>query len=639
MDRRFIEHYEAELTHLRQVAGEFSRSYPDIAPRLDLSRDGLCDDPHVERLLEGFAFLTARIQLRLEAEFPRFTQGLLETIYPHYLAPMPATAIVHFEPKLEDPKSLLSGYAIPRGTRLRAFTGDAEDKPCTFTTAHPVTLWPIQLVRADYLAGDLSAVGLRPSDGATAVLRLRLQVPPNCTFAQLPLDRLTFYIKELGRILVAEPLYEDIFTRQNGLVIQSVQKPVQRLASLPAGHVRSVGFEDNEALLPVDARVFQGYRLLREYFACPQRFLFVELNGLNAGLRQCREREVDILILLKRRENPAADRSNQLEDRVDASHFSLFCTPAINLFSLADMDRIPLDSRFNEFRVVPDRIHPLDFEVFQVQSVTGYGMRSEQVQEFKPFYFAPNLRAESGAFFSTHRLVRPLTADEIQTGPESSYVGSEVYLSLVDAQCAPFRSDLLQLGVAALCSNRHLPIQVPWGKSSTDFEVGELPCTAVRCIGEPTKPTPAAPEGELTWRVISHLALNYFSLTGHAEGEADQDAAALRELLKVYADLGSGSDLAKPMRRISGLRTIRTGAVTRRLPELGPITFGRGLKVTLEFDEEPFAGLGVFLMGAVLERVLARAASVNSFVETAICTKQRQEIMLWPPRTGNRQML
>jgi type VI secretion system protein ImpG len=639
MDRRFIEHYEAELTHLRQVAGEFSRSYPDIAPRLDLSRDGLCDDPHVERLLEGFAFLTARIQLRLDAEFPRFSQGLLETIYPHYLAPMPATAIVNFEPKLSDPKALLTGYSIPRGTRLRAYTSDSERKSCLFTTAHPVTLWPVQLVRADYLAGDLTTLGVRASDNATAVLRLRLQVAPNCTFAQLALDRLTFYIKELGRILVAEPLYEDIFARQNGLVIQTTQKPAQRLATLPASRIRSVGFEDDEALLPVDARVFQGYRLLREYFACPQRFLFAELNGINSALRQCKDREVDILILLKARENPVADRSAQLEDRVDASHFSLFSTPAINLFPLPDMDRIPIDSRFNEFRVVPDRIHPLDFEVFQVQSVMGYGMRSEEIQEFKPFYFAPNLRPDSGAFFTTHRVVRPLTVDEAQTGPESSYTGSEMYLSLVDAQCAPFRSDLLQLGVSALCSNRHLPLQIPWGKGGTDFEIGELPCVAVRCIGEPTAPTPAAPEGELTWRMISHLSLNYFSLTGCDPNDVPADAAALRELLKIYADLGTGSDLSKPLRRISGLRTIRTAATTRRLPGSGPITFGRGLKVTLEFDEEPFAGLGVFLIGAVLERFLARAASINSFVQTAIRTKQRQEIMLWPARTGNRQML
>jgi type VI secretion system protein ImpG len=639
MDRRFIQHYEAELTHLRQVAGEFSRSYPEIAPRLDLSRDGLCDDPHVERLLEGFAFLTARIQLRLEAEFPRFTQGLLETIYPHYLTPTPATAIVHFEPKLNDPKSLLAGYGIPRGTQLRAFTGNTDHKPCAFTTAHPVTLWPLQLIRADYMAGDLSSAGVKASDNAAAVLRLRFQLPQGCTFAQLPLDRLTLYIKELGRIPVAEPLYEDIFTRQNGLVIQTAQKPAQRLATLPAGSVRSVGFEDNESLLPIDARVFQGYRLLREYFACPQRFLYVELSGLKGGLQQCKEREVDVLVLLKRRENPTADRSSQLEDHVDASHFSLFSTPAINLFPVDEIDRIPLDNKFNEFRVVPDRIHPLDFEVFQVQSVTGYGMRSEEVQQFKPFYFAPNLRAESGAFFTSHRVTRPLTADEIQTGAESSYVGSEVYLSLVDAQCAPFRSDLSQLGVTALCSNRHLPLQIPWGKGATDFQIGELPCTSVRCIGELTAPVAAEPEGELTWRTISHLALNYFSLTGQDAGGEPVDAAALRELLKVYADLGTGSDLAKPLRRISGLRTIQTSAVTRRLPEPGPITFGRGLRVTLEFDEEPYAGLGVFLIGAVLERFLARAASINSFVETAIRTKQRHEIMLWPARMGNRRML
>jgi len=635
MDRRFIEHYNDELVHLRQVAGQFARANPSIARRLDLSADGLCDDPHVERLLEGFAFLTARIQLKMAAEFPRFTQGLLETVYPHYVTPMPATVIAHCEPKLQDPKALLTGYAIPRGTKLKAFTGGAERRPCFFTTAHPVTLWPIELVRADYMVGDLNAVGVNSSD-ASAVLRLRLKVPANCTFSQLPVDNLAFYIKELGKIAVAELLYEDIFSRKQGLIVQSTQRPYQRLATLHGSTIQPVGFADDQALLPVDPRAFQGYRLLREYFAFPQRFLFFQLNGLNAALRTCKAAEVDLLLLLRPRENLAADRSPQLEDKVDASHLELFCTPAINLFALDEMDRVPVDSRFNEFQAIPDRVHPLHEEVFQIQTVTGYG---SQEREFKPFYFASNLRPDGGAFFTTHRVPRQLTPEEIRVGGETSYAGSDVFVSLVDAQCAPFQSDIIELGVKAFCTNRHLPILVPWNKGSTDFEIGQFPCTRIRCIGEPAPPMPAVPEGELTWRLISHLAFNHFSLLGSTDRNGPVDAAGLRELLKVYADLGTGSDISKPLRRIAGLKTVQTRTVTRRLPCPGPIAFGRGLNLTLEFDEKPMSGLGVFLIGAVLAEFLSRAASINSFVETIIRTEQRQEIMSWPARMGSRQML
>src|SRR5947207_15685675 len=124
MDERLLDHYNKELRHLREMAGEFAREFPKIAGRLALDKDAreVCPDPYVERLLEGFAWLAARVHLKLDAEFPRFTQALLETVYPHYLSPVPSMAIVRFEIDPPQP-ALAAGVAIPRGTSLTLSLG------------------------------------------------------------------------------------------------------------------------------------------------------------------------------------------------------------------------------------------------------------------------------------------------------------------------------------------------------------------------------------------------------------------------------------------------------------------------------------------------------------------------------------
>ncbi len=623
MDERLLEHYNTELRHLRESAGEFAREFPKIAGRLSLDKDAkeICPDPYVERLLEGYAYLAARVHLKLDAEFPRFTQSLLETVYPHFLSPIPSMAIVRFAPAENDP-ALAPGVAVPRGALLRHTPGKGERTACTFQTAQTVRLLPLRIVDASYYTRDLAQLNLPPQLPAKAAIRIRLEATAGVPFEQINLEPLVFFVR--GADELPALVCEQIFAHRSGLAVQSPTDRGRTLGTAPAASVRHVGFSDAEALLPPSPRSFEGYRLLREYFSFPQRFLFFELTRLTESSRRCKAAQLDLVIALK-----AAD--TRLENRVDASCFELFCTPVINLVS-KHLDRIDLSDRFSEFHVVPDHNRALDFEVFEIESVTGYASATGEQQEFRPFYLAKDTDVAEGAFYTTHRVPRVLTAKEKQFGRKSAYAGTEVYLSLVDANCAPYRPDLRQLGIKALCTNRHLPIQMAVGVGNTDFTMdANAPITAIRCLSGPTLPRPSAAEGRYSWRLISHLSLNYLSLIDF-EG---QGAAGLREILRLYAD-ATDRQMA---RQIDGVLNVQSRPVVRRAPTPGPITFARGLEVTVTLDESAFEGTGAFILGAALEQFLAKYVSLNSFTETVIKTRQRGEIIRWPAQIGRRQIL
>lgn len=631
MDRRILRYCERELSYLREAGQEYAKEFPVVAGRLALDVVP-CPDPYVERLLEGFAFLAARIHLKLDSEFPRFTQNLLETVYPHYLAPTPSMCIVQFQHRPGDEAALADGFPIARGSRIRSILGRGEQTACEYRTAHDVTLWPVRVSEAAYYTRDIASLEIPPQEliGVKAAMRLRLETTGGLTFDKLKLDNLVLHLKGNGD--QQSRLYEQIFAHGVRVVVQPVQRPTPWRHVIPAGRgLRQVGFEDSQALLPVSPRSFQGYRLLHEYFALPDRFAFVELAGLNAGLRRCEESKVDVIILLKQ-----ADLS--LENVLGPSQFLTSCTPVVNLFPKRT-DRISLSERFSDFLVIPDRTRPRDYEVYQVNAVTGHGARGEQQQqEFSPFYSARDFGAEGsaggGAYYTVQRVPRVLSEKEKRGGHRSSYAGSEVYLSLVDARSAPYHPDLRELSVETLCTNRDLPLFVAIGRGQTDFSIDfGAPVDAVRCVsGVPTPPRPSVAEGELTWRVISHLSLNYLSLT---DTDQRQGGAALRDLLSLYAD---GTDPAA-RKQVEGVRSITTRPLTRRVAAPGPIAFARGLEVTLTLDEMMFEGRGVFLLGAVLEHFLAKYVSLNSFTETVVKTVDRGEVMRWPARIGKRQIL
>lgn len=640
MDPRLLRYYNRELQHIREMGGEFAAEFPKIAGRLGL--DGFeCADPYVERLLEGFAFLAARVQLKIDSEFPRFTQHLLEVVCPHYLAPTPSMAVVQFQPTLAE-GALAAGFPVPRGTVLHSLMGKDDQTPCDYRTAHDVTLWPLEVAKAEYFAtaAAVTALELPEGQGARAAIRLRLRTTAGLTFNALALDSLPLFLR--GADQLPMHLYEQILANAVGVVVRPATRPVPWQQVLDRSQIRRVGFEDGQALLPYGPRSFQGYRLLHEYFAFPDRYMFVELTGLGPAVRRCTGSEIELILLL--------DRSDAaLDGKFDAGAFALFATPAINLFPKRT-DRIHLTDRVHEHHVVPDHTRPMDFEVYEITSVFGHGTSAEAEQEFLPLYAINDLSRHPGhrAFYTVHRLPRVLSARQKRQGPRSKYAGSEIFLSLVDSEEAPLPHSLRQLSLTALCTNRDLPLQMPVGKGNTDFTMESgAPIDSVRILAGPTRPKPSfaggairsgersleTPPGEVAWRLISHLSLNYLSLL---DDDRRQGAAALRDLLKLYGD---ASDSPTIQKQIEGVRSVGSKSIIRRVSTDDRLAFGRGVEVTVTCDESAFEGTGIFLLGAVLDQFFAKYVSINSFTQTVLRSTERGEVMRWPVRIGRRHTL
>ena len=625
MDPRLLQYYNLELQHLRETGAEFAEQFPKIASRLGMH--GLAvDDPYVERLLEGVGFLAARVQLKIDAEFPRFTQALLEIVYPHYLAPTPSMLVAQLKPDPNDP-NLAAGPSVPRGSTLSSMASSDEATSCEFRTSQGVTLWPIEVVSASYFsfAPDLPLNALPLAQRIKGGVRIRLKTTAGLKFKQTAIDRLCFYLA--GRDDVANKLYELFLGAGLGALVLPSAGATKWHELLPAAAIRPVGFTDEEALLPVTLRSFQGYRLLQEYFAFPQRYRFFEVTGLSRAFTRVEGDQLELVILLGRGDPT-------LEAVVDRSNLALFCTPAINLFDKR-ADRIHVNDSTHEYHVVADRTRPLDFEVYDVTEVVGHGIGTDSEQQFMPFYaaYSSDRDHQQSAYYTTRREPRLMSATAKRRGSRSSYIGSEVFLALVDPAQAPFSGDLRQLAIRTQCTNRDLVLQMPVGTGSSDLTLDvAAPVSSIRVLSGPSRPYAPLADGAVSWRAVSHLSQNYLSLV---QSTREEGAAALRDLLELYA----ASADASAMRQIEGIRSVNVGRVVRRLRGPGPLAFGRGLEITLQVDELAFEGASAYVLGSVLDRYFARHVSMNSFTETVLRSEGRGEIYRWVPQWGARPTL
>ena len=626
MDPRLLRLYENELAFVKDMGAEFAAEHPKVAARLDLGSTEVAD-PYVERLLEGFAFLTARIQLKMEAEFPTFTQSLLQMVYPHYLAPTPSMAVVRFRADPAAIRGMPEGVVLPAGSALRSLLGTEDQTNCEFRTGHAVHLLPIDITEAEYIssAAAVAALGLPEQRGVKAALRLRLKTSGDLPFNKIGLERLSLFLG--GPEGSRARLYEQLVANVASIFVRPTTRPLPWMDKLPPSAIRARGFDEDDALLPRAPESFDGYRLLQEHYAMPERFLFVDIEGMDRSVIRCAGGELDIVLLLNRSE-PVLATSFGLD------HIKLFCTPAINLFPRRS-DRVNLSEREVEHQIVPDRMRPLDFEVFSVESVEGYAADGSEAQRFMPFYAANDLSQNAGlrSYYLLRRQPRQLSSRARQRGPRSSYLGHEVLISLVDPEAAPFSHSLRQLGLDLLCTNRDLPLSMPVGKQNTDFTITvSAPVQSVRCEVGPTAPRPCRADGDYAWRFISHLGLNYLSLT---DTDTAQGAAALRELLRLYVP----SATSPAARQLESLLSVASHPVVRRIPGGGPVAVGRGLEVTLLMEEAAFGGNTGILLAAVLDRFFAKYVSINGFTETVLRSPERGEVMRWPMQIGRRPTL
>jgi type VI secretion system protein ImpG len=646
VDARLVRLYEDELAHLRELGRELAREHPK-AKHLGLEEMEVAD-PYVERLLEGFAFLAARVRLKLEAEQPRLIEQILQTLYPNFSAPVPSAMIVRLDVDATDP-NLARGFDVARGATVRSLVKRGQETQCEFRTAMAVTLWPLAITEARYFshAPDLGLTRIPAARSAKGGLRIKLELGGGLTWNQLALDRLVFYI-------AAE---DDVAYRLHGLVLGN---PIGSLVSQAAsglgaagrsvdsgkalGHaavderlwrdaasIAAVGFGADEAMLPEFDRMFSGHRLLQEVAALPQRLLFFEVNSLRERLAGLRGHTAEVVILFDRGDG-------ELGPLIDASSLALYCTPAINLVPKR-LDRVQLGPGSAEYHIVPDRLRPMDYEVHHIERVVGHGSSgTDSAREFAPLYRATHHRLPEGdGYFSMRRTARRASERQRQQGARvPGYLGDEVYLSLVDGEHGPYRQSLRQLSVLAQVSNRDLPVLLPRDGAGGSGSPGGTslwqldapgPITGVACLRGPTRPVSRRTEGDAGWQLVSQL-------TQHHLGPGDdpeQAAAALRAALRLY-----GPNEDSWIRQCDGVRALRVSTIVRRLPFAGPLSFGSGIALDLEVDDAAFQGTSAFLLGSVLERFFARHAAINSFTQLTLRGTQRGLIKAWPPRLGGR---
>lgn len=596
--------YNSELRFLREMAGAFAEANPKIAGRLRLSADDV-DDPHVARLMEGFAFLNARTRMKLDDDFPELTTALLDLLYPHYLKPFPSMAIMQVEPQT----GLQRHHVLPVGTDL--ITEPVDGESVRFRTGYPVDLWPVALTDARLSGLPLTAPNNPAAAGAVGVLRLSLAcTTPDVTFGTLGLDRLRFYLA--GPARSAQMLYELV---TGGVVSIALADDAadERPVLLDPGAIRAVGFGEDELLVPPGPAGDPAQVLLSEYHGFPEKFLFFDLSGLDAKALRDGGRTMEVFLYLNQ-VDPV------LERQVDPSDFRLFATPVVNLFA-QPAEPIRLFPGRYEHRIVPDARREATSEVYSVDHVTVADRRGVE-QAYHPFYAAGSGR--DGAYRYWHATRRASTA---------ASGGDDVFLVTVDAGGRSVADADHVASVSVTCTNRNLPADLPRGKGRPrlTFIQGGAQVAAATLITAAT-PTSRRPRGhESSWRLISHLSLGHLSV-------ADPALALdlVREMLALH-DTANGAEGRRVAKRLT---SIATRNATARAPAGGHIAFVGGTEVTLEFEDRRLSGSGAFLLGALLDRVFASMATINGFTRTRMLLKGEGDPWCqWPPRTGTRTLI
>ena len=497
MNREFLNLYNQELGILKEQASEFAKEYPGVADRLGgLLEDNL--DPMIGGLLQGAAFLAARVQLKLKHEFADFTTNLIDQLAPHYLAPTPSFMLIQARPKFGDP-ALREGRTIARGSHFEATYRELQrNVACRFTMVAPLTLWPFDIVKAEYFTSIAPMQALMPHVAVEGVSGLRLQLTvrgapriedepadkdaetrPELRFSSTRVKSLRFHL--LGQETAAVALYEQMFAHCRGLyfrMLDSFGDPVVIPGDVKM--LRQIGFDEGDALLPHNPQVFRGFDFLRDYFAFPRRYLGFELNDIGRVAAKLNAKTIDILFCFD-------DVNPLLSAAVRKDFFALYAAPGVNLFEKT-LDRIPVKSNQHEYPVIPDRSRALDFETNRVTKVYAHIPGAPQKVPVEPLYSAAAARSVTGLCYTIRRLPRRRTTEEKKYGPKSDYVGTEVFLSLGERSDPEEVRRVAELSVVALCTNRHLTEQLPVGESGADFRFVDDVDLDVVCVSGPTRP-------------------------------------------------------------------------------------------------------------------------------------------------------
>ncbi len=592
-EETILERYRDELVWLRRMGSRFAKKYPRLAKRLELS-EGPSPDPHVERLIEGVAFLIARLQHNLESELPDITAGLLAMLYPHFFQPVPAMAIAH----IRAPKGgagMTTSLKMPRHLQLYCTTA-FEKRTCRWRTAFDTEVWPVEVSEAVWESpAKYAFMGptSRVFSDVRSVLRLRLHSNGE-NFFNLRIPRLRVFLS--GEPRVTGALYELMTTQLHGVVSFDPGRVPGRNDSPDRGRIEPVGFGLDEVVLPTAPQGLRGYALLQEYFSLPEKFLFVDLIGLH---HKWVEKDLDVLICFK--------TSPRRKISVSPDTFMLGCTPVINLFEKIS-EPIYVEGDTYEYLLNPDARWERTTELHTIQSMKS--SIKDDGTRLEPLYGLGHRSEEGVTYFDVRRRV----------ARSDNMPGTDVWVTFVDAQLSRSLPETDIIRARITCTNRDLAQSVDEGEV---LHVEDGPHAEVKLLTRPTKQLSPPTQGETLWQLVSHLALSHIGLPSGPGA-----VAALLEQLRLYA-----FTTEDPIEnQLQAIEEVSRETVALRADDASWRGFVRVQRITVTINEDRFQGITPILLGHVLHNYFGLHASVNVFTQLELVSRQREGVWkLWPP--------
>lgn len=595
-DNEILRYYEAEMRYLREAGKEFAQAFPDRARMLNIDRIGE-RDPHVERLFEGFAFLMGRLRHKLDDELPELTEGLVSMLWPHYLRMIPSLSILELIPAagaLQRHETLPAGLEVvsdPVPLDTQAGLGDTVE--CPYRTTQAVDLYPLRMAEAGAYARD---------DGRS-VIRLRLALQAQSRSERLEVPRLRMYLHADRPVALA--LYAALTAQPLATQVRVPGYPADRPGSpqsMPGLRIEPVGFRADERLWPKPDNAFGGYQLLLEYFTFPEKFMFVDLVGLDMAAIPADAQYFDVEVVLAR---PFPD-----DMRFSAENIRLYCTPIINLFEL-EADPITVTHFETEYRVRAMEHHGQHVEAYSVDTVRGFEAGTGARFEYAPF---AAFRHRGGML--RHEMPERYFHTRVRRGPSGRFDTWVVLGGHAWEQQDTLPQETLSLSVTG--TNGMLPRKGLREAGISRMRGGFTNIAEVRNLTAPTLPVYPPTGDRFHWRVLSHLAPNYLSLL---------DAEVLRGSLALY----DWTDGELNRRRIAGITAVRH----RPLQKLAKGGLLRGVEIEVTLDSTRFAGEGdVELFGEMLNRLLSLYATLNLYTRLVIVAQPTGKRLEWPDSKG-----
>lgn len=597
--------YNSELQSLKTLAREFSKEYPKIASRLMIEGETV-GDPHVERLIQSVAFLSARVHHKLDEQFPEITTALLNVLYPHLLRPIPSMSIAQFQ-VTPDKLHLSDRYTIERHREL--FSKPIDGMPVRFRTSYPVDLWPIKISNSNFRVVNNADFSVELN--TIASLSIKLEALGGTAFHNLDINHLRFYID--GVAAKTAGLYEWILNSVSRIEISNLDGVV---VALPPSSIRPVGFQENDNLVDYDARSLDAYRYLYEYFVFPEKFSFFDLISISDKLDTSFNKELEIKFFCS--EFARSERLFLLSELVNTDTLKLGCTPVVNLFR-QQSEPLSLEHHRDTHRVVPDIRRTRGLEIYDINSVTKVDSSETATSstEYRPFYSVNHCSTEDQVvrFWFSKRKPSLLRNDE----------GTEVFLSVVDDHFNPMTDDREILSLDLTCLNRDLPNLLPFGGDQGVLTLdGEAPVSSILFLKKPTPTKRPNLESQKLWRLISHLSLNHMSIVSNG-------VDALKEIFNLY----NFNDSSVVRNQIDGILSVSCESAVTKLGSPGRQSFVKGLAITIDLDEDKFEGSSALLFSTVLDHFFGLYATINSFTQLTVTTRQREKTLLkCKPRAG-----